>query len=653
MKRKLFNCMLTIALSLSLLSNTMWAYAEENPNTEVVNDEIAEMESTDEVDSQIDENDEDGNEENLNTEVVNDEIAEMESTDEADSQADESDEDENLNDNLEESSISDISPVTSNANGSLPVLSYEEFKDAVANGTVYFSNSSRTSLASGRKLISDITDKTNSVDEYNLNYELSVEVSNVSNTRTAPTPNIRLFVNNVDSLKDGSATTQTELIWMYNDSDVDGDTIIARLVEGFPEGYILERLNDSSGTEVGFVTRFFNPGTYTVDYFVLDSSNEVNGIRYTLDVVTVGDYSVYAGELAAEDEVDSYTVPIDFSSLSTAAITFVQSGETDLLVTIFDENGKQVTKMSSSNAIARRWYFINRPSGVNGIYNYTVTVAVNNGDYHAGSSDYRVMAGSKSSMEEMISYVDNAVLLGKYTATDSTYDFRTGYTPSNFDSYYKFTADGASTVTAMTNHIETRFKILDAETMRTLYDSEDDDEAHRTEYTSPFSYIEKERLGFQAGTEYYLVLYANDTISTSFVEDNITLTQGMGVLRSGRDVFTASSSITAGTSGYSSSATISILSGVPKTAEVKSVEFVSSDGVMLSNIKSFRVKAQRGLTSWQNSVQYNMTITYPYTADGSSNTPLMGSWLYGFQASLSSQTMTPKIAINYAYEYGD
>ena len=74
---------------------------------------------------------------------------------------------------------------------------------------------------------------------------------------------------------------------------------------------------------------------------------------------------------------------------------------------------------------------------------------------------------------------------------------------------------------------------------------------------------------------------------------------------------------------------------------------------MLSDIKSFRVKAQSGLTTWQNSVQYHMTINYPYTADGSNNTPLVGDWLYGFQAALSPKTMTPKIAVNYEYEYGD
>lgn len=534
---------------------------------------------------------------------------------------------------------------------SVPTLSYEEFKDSIANGTA--THSGVAVPENGKNFIDEIAGNTYLSDDFDLNYELSVAVSSASGERTIPEPNLQIFVDNVDSLKNGSATTQTVLVWQFDDSDLDGDTIEERWIEGFPEGYILGVLRASDNTPVGFVTQFSNPGTYTVDYYVMDSSEEFNGIRYTLDVLTVGDYSVNSGALSSAEDIDTYTVPIDFSAMSTAAIAFVQSGETNLLVTITDESGEEVKRMSSTDAIARRWCFIDKPANVDRVYNYTVTVAVSNNDYHENSSEYRLMAGSKSDMEEMISYVDNAVLLGKYTASDDTYDFRTGYTPSGFESFYKFTADGVTTVTAMTNHVETRFRILEASTMTEVYDSEDDESAHRTEYTSPFTNIEKQRLGLVSGVEYYLVLYANDSISPIFVEDNITLTQGMGVLKSGKDVFEANSSITAGTSGYSSSATISIQDGVPETAEVKSVDFVSSNGVGLSDIKSFRVKAQYGLTSWQNSVQYRMTINYPYTADGNNNTPLIGDWLYGFQAALESQTMTPQITINYEYEYGD
>lgn len=469
---------------------------------------------------------------------------------------------------------------------------------------------------------------------------------------TLPIPNISLFVNNPDSLKNGQPTTKTELIWIYNDSDADGDSIVDHFANGFPEGYRMGWIIENN-VELGFVTRFFNPGTYTVNYYILDSNDEINGIRYTIDILTVGDYDIYSGDLSTANEVDSYTVPIDFTSTSTAAIAYVQSGETDLRVTVTDENGNEVTKMTSSDAIARRWAFIERESGMTGVHNYNVSVAVEDNDYHAGSSGYKIMAGSKKDIEEMISYVDNAVLLGKYTAKDSTYDFRTGYTPNNFESYFKFKADGAATVTVMTNYIQTRFKILDPKTMITLYDSEGDNEAHRTQYTSPFSNIEKQRLGFTAGEQYYLVIYANNPISTTFVERTIDVTQGMGVLRGGRDKFSANTSITAGTAGFSPSATISIGSTVPQTAEVKSVSFVSSDGVSLSDIKSFRVKAPRGHTSWRSSLQYIVSIDYPYTADGDKNTPLRGDWLYAFQASMSTKRMTPTIAISYDYEYGD
>lgn len=115
----------------------------------------------------------------------------------------------------------------------------------------------------------------------------------------------------------------------------------------------------------------------------------------------------------------------------------------------------------------------------------------------------------------------------------------------------------------------------------------------------------------------------------------------------------AKTSITGNTSGYSPSATISILDGVPETAEVQAVEFVSADGVNLSDIKSFRVKAQYGSAGWQSSEQYKVKIQYPYTANGNNNTPLKGNWLYGFQTALKTKSMTPQIAVTYEYEYGD
>ncbi len=534
----------------------------------------------------------------------------------------------------------------------LNTLSFEEFKEALADGT-----SASKYTSQGEKYIED---KIYSVNDFNYDYELLVDNTNSSYVsgniapKTLPTPNLSIFVNNIDSLKDGSPTTDTVLIWLYNDSDADGDDIILRSVSNFPSGYVLGKVIDNGNNEIGFATRIFNPGTFSIDYFIMDSSQEINGIRYTIEILTVGNYDTYEGSLSSPDDINSYTIPIDFTSISTAAIAFTQTGETDLIMTITDENGQEITRMASRNSIARRWFFIDRPFGVRGIYNYTVTMQVTNNDYHIGSSGYQIMAGDKSHMEEMISYINNAALLGKYTAKNSTYDFRTGYTPSRYESYYKFTADGPATVTAMTHHIQTRFKILDAQTMRTLYDSNDDDSAHRTQYTTPFPHIEKQRLQFIPGTEYYLVLYANNEISSRFIEDNITLSQGMGRLRSSRTVFYADRPITATSSSYSPSATISIGNEMPQTAEVRSVSFVSSDGVLLSGIKSYRVKAQFGYTNWKTSVQFKLSIEYPYTEDGSNNTPLRGNWLYGFMAADSEpRTMTPKLAINYDYEYGD
>lgn len=133
------------------------------------------------------------------------------------------------------------------------------------------------------------------ISELNLDYPYSADASIITNNDimplTNPQPDLRLFVANPETLKDGQPTTKSELIWVYNDSDADGDEIVARLVEGFPEGYATA-LHDNAGNEVGFITRFTNPGTYTVDYYVMDSAQEISGIRYSLTIVTVGDYKI-------------------------------------------------------------------------------------------------------------------------------------------------------------------------------------------------------------------------------------------------------------------------------------------------------------------------------------------------------------------------
>lgn len=665
-KRKLFHFLLSIMMILSLLCNPVYVHAEESTNESFTEDvkkettesaEIFNTEITQEVTEEVTEEigsekvtnkEETSTEEETGTEETTEAATEEAGTEETDTEESE----ETLRSvSVEEKVLSGYIKSSSNK---LQTLSYEEFKQALKDETKTFSEIETSDK--GRKTISDVTEHIYKMNDVTLDYELSVDISAISDAdegiapMTLPTPNLNIYVVNTDSLKNGSATTMTVLLWLYNDTDADGDTILARHPMGFPEGYKLGEFYDDNDNEIGFVTNFFNPGTYTVKYYVMDSSQEMNGIQYTIDVLPVGDYTEYVGNLSSADAVDTYTIPIDYATISTAAVTFIQSGETDMYAYLKDQNGNHVAYLHTNNSRARRWTLIDKPDDVNGIYNYTLTISVYNKDFHEDSSGYKIAFGDKNDVEEMLSYIDGSVILGKYKDADKTYDCRTGYTPNDFESYFKITADGASTITALTGYQELRFKVLDAETLITLYDSEQDDTAHRGMESR--DYVEKQRLGFTAGKEYYLVLYANSPISVGFVEHSITLSQGMGRLKGGYKDFTATSSITAGTSGYSPSATIPV-SNAPKTAEVECVDFISTDGVNLSDLASFRVKPQYGLSVWRSSVAGQFCLKFPYTPDGNSNTPVNGNWSFGFKTALKTKTMKPVICIYYRYEYGD
>lgn len=494
------------------------------------------------------------------------------------------------------------------------------------------------------------------ISELNLDYPYSADASIITNNDimplTNPQPDLRLFVANPETLKDGQPTTKSELIWVYNDSDADGDEIVARLVEGFPEGYATA-LHDNAGNEVGFITRFTNPGTYTVDYYVMDSAQEISGIRYSLTIVTVGDYTTQEGTLISQDDVGVFTVPIDFSSMSTAALAFIQSEETNLLFSITDSEGNQIGQRATSDAGARKWLLIDKPDGAEGICEYTVTVAVRNNDFHDGSSSYKIISGSKDDLEEMLSYIDGAVLLGKYSSADETYFFKTGYTPSSFESYYKLNAESETTVTLLSYYSEIHFDILDMESMEQVYSSLEDSDAHRTEYTAAYTNAEKQKIKLSLGHNYYLKVYSESEILPIFVDKNILLTQGKGIIGSGYQKFRADNTITAGSDSFSPSAFIEIGDEVPRTARVTRVEWLSSGGVNFSDISAFRVKAPTGLTTWQTSKSNWPAIEYPYVEYGSSNTELRGTWEYSFKAFRTSKTMIPAIGISYKYEWGD
>lgn len=475
--------------------------------------------------------------------------------------------------------------------------------------------------------------------------------STVSATYTMSTVNLKPVAINTDSLKNGQITTDTQIAWIWDNSDENINNVTEHYLGGFPEAYYLGDLNN----ELGFVTQFDTPGHYTISYQEKDVSEELSEIvEYELDVVPLEDYLVIEENFSAENETQTYNVNVDFTNMKTAAFCFVRTGKSNASMTITDSTGKELAIRETTSANARRWYFLDKPSSDTTVETYTITVKATT--YDASDSTFRLMVGSKKDAEAMISGRENAVWLDLFSETKNN-DYRTGYTPNKDESWYRFTADGNEVFTLLTYYPQIRFQIRNVNSLDILYDSNtpDHDNAHKTKYCSAFGYAEKDRIALTRGQDYYLIIYAPSDISAQdFIEKTMNLAVGKPHMLSNSTTKYASSSLTATSSGYSSSKFIFIGDGgstIPTTAVADTVKI---QGSVLSNIDYWRVQTPSSST-WYNSRYTYPSINIGYVKDSNNNKNINGGWLISVRASSTSSPLTfvPGLYITYHYEIGD
>ncbi len=68
-------------------------------------------------------------------------------------------------------------------------------------------------------------------------------------------------------------------------------------------------------------------------------------------------YQVFEGKFDSESDIKTYTISIDFSNISTAAICLVKTGKSNINMKITDEEGNSITKkpiIATTNVNARR-----------------------------------------------------------------------------------------------------------------------------------------------------------------------------------------------------------------------------------------------------------------------------------------------------------
>ena len=474
--------------------------------------------------------------------------------------------------------------------------------------------------------------------------------------RAIPVVSLNPVALNAGSLKDGQITTETQVAWLWDFSDEDGDTVMNRYLGGFPGAYYLGDLNN----ELGFVTQFDNPGHYTVLYQVMDSAGELSEVvGYEFDVLPVEDYQIIEGSFSALNEIHTYNVDVDFTNMDTAAICLVRTGKSNVSMTITDSEGTELAVKGTISTGSRRWHFLDKPSSGSTVETYTISVKATS--YDASESSYRVMIGSKEDTEPMISGLENAVWLDLYSEEKSN-QFFTSYTPNRDESWYRFTADGTMVFTLLTYYPQIRFQIRDTEDLYVLFDSNDadNDAVHKTKYcTSSYGHAEKARLTTTIGQDYYLVVYSPSVISTQdFIEKTMNITVGKPNMLADSTTEYASSSLRATDSGFSSAVNIHVGDNgatIPLTAVVDDVSIKSAtSGIRLSMIPYWRVKYPSS-TSWFNSKYFYSSIDIGYVKDSDTNKNINGTWQVSVQASSTSSPLifVPGIYTLYYYEIGD
>lgn len=467
----------------------------------------------------------------------------------------------------------------------------------------------------------------------------------------APQAGLRMIYMNPETLKNGQPTTETQIAWIWNFSDEDGDVLLQRRISGFPEVYILGALEN----DLGFATQFSDPGHYTVNYWVMDTGGEISESSYTVDVVPVEDFQIIEGDFTSLDEVQTYEVEVDYSTIDTAAFCLVRTGKSNVLMRIIDESGTQLAYRSTSATGGRRWYFLDKPSSNATVETYTITV--NATSYEPGSSGFRVLIGDKNDVEPMISGPENAVWIDLYSEAKMN-NYPTSYTPNRDESWYRFTSDGATVFTLLTCYPETRFQVREVSTLGIIYDSDRVETAHRTQFCpTAFDHVEKDRMILTAGRDYYLVIYAVSEISPlPFVEQSINVAVGNPYTSSGSTTAFATSSVTATSSAYSASRSIRVGDNgltIPTTAVAKSVLFqTTTSGITQSKIDYWRIQAPN-TSLWVNSNRFASTIDMDYKKDSTNNKNINGTWQISLQAANSTITLVPGIYITYNYEWGD
>lgn len=477
-----------------------------------------------------------------------------------------------------------------------------------------------------------------------------IQTNDLSLARTAPTPGLIPVVINEESLVNGEITTETILVFLYDDTDADGDAIVGRYVDGSAVDFILGEING------GFVMQITEPGTYLLIYQVEDSAGEFSRmLMFSINVLEApanGEYQVFEGSFSSENDTATYNFSIDFTEMRSAAVCLVRKGYVEAKLEIFDENGNQVLQEKTTSHSAKDWGYIDKPSADATVCNYTVVVKPY--PYINRASDYRIIIGDKTDTELMMSGIENTVLLEQYYFAKGNME-NSSYVPNVGEYWYKYRRDSTSVITILSDVTDIRFQIVDANTLKVRFDSAEDSGTHR-DIVGNIVWVsaEKARLNTVVGREYYLVVYStNPNPDLPLRTGNMSTAVGNPVMTRGNKTVALDWAVSLPNTGNSSTIYIDMTGrDVPLTAKI---DYVTIGGSNLSYVERWKVMAPNTSTWVRNKTSFWYRIDMGYKDDSTNNVSLRGIWSSILEPSSSGRgkTFMPRYSFYYAYEYGD
>lgn len=385
-----------------------------------------------------------------------------------------------------------------------------------------------------------------------------------------------------------------------------------------------------------------------------DENEEVDENEDTVETATADDFVTFSGEFASADDEQTYEVAIDFTTMDTAAICLVRTGCIGAVITIYDEAGTKIIARGVSEKQGKNWYFLDKPDESATICKYKIVATPQS--YRDDLSSYRVMVGEKDDAELMMSGIENTVLLDMYFEEDLNFQSAT-YSPNQYEYWFKYKKGVYDTVTILLKDNNIRFRIVDVETLKEVYNSNDyQSDVHRTKFLGSGAFTCAEKInspsGTKVGKEYYLIVYNLKPNSTSgLVEKGFLTAVGKPVMcATGVNIY-PNKSVSMSKSGYRSFMYEIKGSSIPKTGQVRTITLY---GTSITNLKNWRAKAPNK-SSWGTSSTNYSTIDMGFKKDSTANANLAGTWEFAFKASANAKktTFTPYFSISYYYEYGD